>query len=339
MHGRFRTLAVLCLAAAGALALAASAVAAEFTTHSQLRVEAGGDPLEPGANYSNGSIRSTNSSACGQRNSRYEQLRGANATGLVGHAARVNQALPPFRTGDAFEDTFGLVLCQIASFQGFGSNYWLYNLNHVAGTIGGDQQPVRRGDEVLWYYVECTQTSGFECVDGRNYGRELGLRAPARSEPGDPFTVTALTYTASGAPRPEAGVQVSSPDGTTTAVTDGNGQATIVLTESTRLRATRQSQGDIPSAPLEVCVEADLSRCPARRGEAFFGTERADRIVATRGADTIRPRGDGDVVSAGEGDDFVNVRRGGRDDVDCGPGRDAVRADARDRLSGCERRA
>src|SRR3712207_7242739 len=42
---------------------------------------------------------------------------------------------------------------------------------------------------------------------------------------------------------------------------------------------------------------------------------RSDRIVATEGADTIRPRDDRDIVVAGGEDDIVVVTGGGRDSV------------------------
>ena len=291
MNGRSRTIAVPMFAIACAAAIAVPAFGADYTKHSELRVEAAGSSLEPGRVFSNGSIRTTNSNACGSTNSDHEQLAGANAMGIVGHAARVNDGLVPFRTSDTFD--FGLIVCQIEEFVGFGNDYWLYNVNHVSGTVGGDQRPVGRRDEVLWYFVRCTESVNFQCVAGENYGRELGLTAPARAEPGG-VTVTAFAYNASGERKPEAGIEVSSSDGTS-AVTGPDGKATLVLTDSTHLRATREREGDIPSEPLEVCVKADLSECPERRGENFVGTNRSDRIVGTDGADTIRPRDERDV--------------------------------------------
>ena len=61
-----------------------------------------------------------------------------------------------------------------------------------------------------------------------------------------------------------------------------------------------------------------------------FGTGASDRI---RGAS--RP----DKIYALEGNDSIDVRGGGRDFVDCAPGRDVVRADRRDVVArNCERR-
>lgn len=68
-------------------------------------------------------------------------------------------------------------------------------------------------------------------------------------------------------------------------------------------------------SPLPLC-----SRSGTRKGDRIRGTGWRDWICAGRGWDTIR------------------VRRGGRDTVNCGPGRDIVYASRLDRVSGnCER--
>jgi hypothetical protein len=332
MNNRLRTVLVLSLAVACALAVAASA--SGRTTHSHLRVEAAGQALEPGTNYSNQSIDTRNSRACGSINSRRERLRGPSAMGLVGHAAEVNARLRPFRTSDTFD--FGAIVCEINRFTGFGDRYWLYNVNHELATIGGDQLRVGRGDDVLWYYVRCTRTNAnFECVDGENYGEELDLSAPVRTRPGA-FSIRAFEYSDTGQRIPQGGIRVSGP-GVTPVTTGPDGRATLSATSSTTLRATRPSQGDIPSQPLEVCVNSNLSRCPDGRGETFVGTGGADEVRATGGPDVIRPRGGRDLIEANTGDDRINARGGGLDRVDCGPGRDAVKADLDDRAGGsCE---
>jgi hypothetical protein len=43
-------------------------------------------------------------------------------------------------------------------------------------------------------------------------------------------------------------------------------------------------------------------------------------------------------VTAGDGNDVIDVRDGSRDVVSCGAGRDIVRRDSKDVLRGCERR-
>jgi Ca2+-binding RTX toxin-like protein len=44
-----------------------------------------------------------------------------------------------------------------------------------------------------------------------------------------------------------------------------------------------------------------------------------------------------DVLEGGAGMDRINVKDGKRDRVDCGPGRDTVTVDTKDRLRHCER--
>jgi len=81
--------------------------------------------------------------------------------------------------------------------------------------------------------------------------------------------------------------------------------------------------------------------------DTLRGTTRGDRLSGAGGADTILGRAGNDclaggrgrdTISAGPGNDVVDARDGQVDRVDCGPGRDTVRADRRDRVRGCERR-
>lgn len=324
MNNRLRTFVVLCLATACALAAATTATAA--TTHSKLRVEATGSTLDAGTNYSNGAIRTQNSSACGPRNSARERLRGANAMALVGHASKVNRRLRPFRTSDTFGSQAGLVVCEVGSFKGFGNRAWLLRVNHRFASVSGDRTRVGRGDEVLWYYANFNT--------GRNAGDELGLRqVPAAVRPGQQFQVRALSYAADGSARPAAGVKV-----TGAPRTNANGVTAVTARSTPGTMLIRGTRGnDVPTEPLAVCVARDLARCPDRRGETYIGTPRADDIRGGAGPDVIRPRGGRDVVSSRRGDDVVRVRGGGRDRVNCGAGRDVVKADTDDRVAAnCE---
>lgn len=323
MNNRRRTVLVLALASACALAMTPAATAA--TTHSNLRVEAIGKTLDPGTNYSNGSIRTRNSSACGPRNSKRERVTGANAMSLAGHASKVNRRLRPFRTSDTFD--FGLIVCQIGDFKGFANRAWLYRVNHASPPVGADQRRVSRGDDVLWYYANFST--------GKNTGDELELRGvPVAARPGQSFQVRAFAYDSNGNAGSAANVRVTGASARTAA----NGTTTVTARSTPGTMRVRVRRGsDVASAPLEVCVEQNLNRCPDRRGERFVGTARADEIRGTAGPDVITPRGGRDVVKARGGDDFVNVRGGGRDRVNCGAGRDTVRADGEDRIAAnCE---
>lgn len=326
MNRRPRAIAAISLA--GACALAVPAAAGAKTTHSTLRVEGPNRALDAGTNYSNGSIVTRNSSACGPRRSKRERLTGANATGIVGHAARVNGRLTPFRTSDTF--SFGLIICQIGALKGFESTAWLYKVNHSAPSVGGDQFPVGRGDDVLWYFANFST--------GNNTGDELELRnVPDRVRPGDPFQVNAVAWTFDGKRSPAQNVRVSG-RGVIAGPTRPDGRTTVIANETGVISVRGTRGNDISAAPVNVCVSRNLSRCPARRGETFVGTNRADKIAATRGADAIRARGGRDTVLARGGEDRVNVRGGGRDRVNCGSGRDVAKADRRDIVNrNCER--
>lgn len=326
MKTRPRALAALTLM--GACALGTAATAEARTTHSTLRVEGPSSALDPGTNYSNGTIRTTNTSACGKRDSRRERLEGANAMGIIGHAARVNLRLRPFRTSDTFD--FGTIVCRIGDFVGFDNTAWLYKVDHAFASVGGDQLSVGRRADVLWYFANFST--------GRNTGDELELvGVPDRVQPGESFEVTAVAYDGSGQRSPAAEVRVSGSNATAPQPTGANGRTTVTATGSGAATLRGRRGNDIASAPVKVCVNQALSKCPKVRGEVFVGTNRADKILATRGADTIRARGGRDLIRARDDRDFVNVRRGGRDRVNCGRGRDVVRASSRDRVAdNCE---
>jgi Ca2+-binding RTX toxin-like protein len=81
--------------------------------------------------------------------------------------------------------------------------------------------------------------------------------------------------------------------------------------------------------------------------DVLRGTTSGDRLSGGRGRDTISGRAGADclnggrgrdTISGGAGNDVIDARDGEVDTVSCGPGRDTVRADRRDRVRGCERR-
>ncbi len=80
-------------------------------------------------------------------------------------------------------------------------------------------------------------------------------------------------------------------------------------------------------------------------GDCLSGGAGNDRINGGDGNDTINGGAGRDVLSAGRGrnllrggagNDRIDSSNGRRDVINCGPGRDSVRADSVDRLSGCE---
>jgi hypothetical protein len=318
MNVRSRTLGALALGAACALGAPTPAAAADFTTHSKLRVEAGGDALEPGANYSNTSITTQNSDACGEGgNSATERLRGANAIGIVGHAARFNDRLSPFRTSDKF--SFAPIVCRLGEFGAFDQNRaWLFKVNHEFSQVGGDQRPVGRSDEVLWYFAN------FE--SGENTGDELDLRGvPGLVDPGDPFEVETVAYDGEGDEVDPEGVTVTGGVAPAISGADGSTQVTAPLDEGLiTLRGTRDETDDIPTPPVTLCVGDAPTDCPKVRAE-YVGTDGRDLIQGTDAPDLLRLRRAGDRARAGAGADYIYARGGGSDTIVCGPGDDVVK--------------
>jgi Ca2+-binding RTX toxin-like protein len=71
--------------------------------------------------------------------------------------------------------------------------------------------------------------------------------------------------------------------------------------------------------------------------DRLVGGRGNDRLIGGPGDDTLAPGLGRDSVSGGGGNDTINARDGLRETIDCGAGRDTVRADRSDRLKGCER--
>jgi hypothetical protein len=230
------------------------------------------------------------------------KVSGATGLGIVRDALDTDADLRPLSVTDQF--SFGLAVCGIGGFEAGGSSFWYLKYNHAGAQVGGDQLSLRQGDQVLWYL-----SPGFPPPV------ELALLAPARAKPGVPFQVTVVQFDDSGKRLPASGVTVSG--GSSPVVTGAQGKATVTAaTQGTSsLRATRSSDGSIPSNRVAVCVNSDLSKCPSAHGKLILGSLRPDEIAGTRGWDRIWARA---------GDDVVNITSGGVDQVSCGVGRDRV---------------
>jgi hypothetical protein len=216
----------------------------------------------------------------------------------------------------------GLIVCRSGDAGAFSpSQAWLYKVNHVSPDVGGDKYALRRCDEVLWYFVDFAKCPQENACD------ELALRAPARVRPNEPFAITALAYDFAGNASRAAGAKIG---GDLQAAADANGRAALTARRQGWITLRAKRGNDVPSAPTRVCVNADLARCPARRGEVIVGTNAADSVRGTLGDDHVAVR---------SGADLIDIRGGGRDTVDCGAGVDRVRADRVDRVAAnCERR-
>jgi Ca2+-binding RTX toxin-like protein len=71
--------------------------------------------------------------------------------------------------------------------------------------------------------------------------------------------------------------------------------------------------------------------------DKLTGGKGNDRLSGGAGNDTLSPGAGHDAIDAGAGNDIINSVDGVRETVECGPGRDTVRADRRDRLKHCEK--
>lgn len=242
------------------------------------------------------------------------KVRGLTPLGATVDGARNNKRLRPVSVTDAF--SFGLAVCGIGGFNtdSSGSDWWYVKRNHVGLQVGADQEQLDRGDQVLWYLAP-----GFPPP------LELELVTENRTKPGN-LSVRVFEYTDDGTRSPAEGAMVSG----ASRETDKQGRTTVPLAAPgiAKLRATRKSDGAIPSNVERVCIEQKLSACPKQPGARIGGSAKRDKVKGTLGPDRIKTKG---------GRDRINVVDGQQDRVSCGGGRDLVIADPADRLKRCER--
>jgi hypothetical protein len=236
------------------------------------------------------------------------------ALGLVADALPNVKALRPLSLTDEF--SFALGLCGIGGLEAKGQEFWYLKRNHAGAQVGGDQLKVDDGDQILWYLAP-----------GFPVGDELALKLPVRAKPRTPVTATVLAYNDAGKRTPVEGAKLPFAHG----ATDANGHATLEFSKAGTQDVQAKLAGDIPSNVVAVCVNADLSKCPAHAGRRIFGSPKADRIRTTNGSDRIAAKG---------GDDRIVLKRGGEDRLNCGPGSDVVvarRGDRDKRIRSCEK--
>jgi Ca2+-binding RTX toxin-like protein len=251
-----------------------------------------------------------------------------NMLSAVEEAADATPSLQPFRISDADFASFGsLSICSIGASTPPG--FWFLKTNHVGNTAGADQTFIKPGDQLLFYRTPADFTAD----------EELGLSAPSRATPGASVAVQVRSYAGDGTASPGAGATVTGGDAPV--AVDGAGNATVTFSsEGVHTLVATKDYNDVPSEALTVCVARDLSTCPPVRGMLIVGSHEPDEINGTPGADVIKGRGGNDKVRARAGDDRIDVRKGGRDRVNCGGGADSVKADKRDKVAkNCERRS
>jgi Ca2+-binding RTX toxin-like protein len=72
--------------------------------------------------------------------------------------------------------------------------------------------------------------------------------------------------------------------------------------------------------------------------DILIGGPGKDKLNGGAGNDTLTGNAGKDSLVGGPGNDKINARDGVSELIKCGPGKDTVRADKKDRLSGCEKR-
>jgi hypothetical protein len=243
----FRLAAVCALALITTLAFVAGASAKGFSA--QLRVVgSGGKTLfeKPVATATTTLKTSPNAKCFGPGNEGSGEavtIPGNSALGLLARGSATSGALRPLTLTDAFD--FGLGLCGVGSSVAKGAASWYLKVNHKAPSLGGEKVKIKPGDEVLWALVK-TVPPKYEYPD------ELVLAAPAKAQPGAPFSVRVWGYDGKGKRTPVAGARV-----TGAAPTGKDGRTMVTLAKPAQLAAS--DGADIPSARVAVCVGG---KCP-----------------------------------------------------------------------------
>lgn len=241
---------------------------------------------------------------------------GFTALSQLADAGAADRSVRPLSISDHFD--FGIALCGIGRAVSPQTGFWYLKRDHAGSQVGGDQTPVKPGDEILWYLVEDFSTPTPD---------ELVLSAPDAAKAGGELTVKVVSYDDAGERTPAAGVSVEGADGET----DAKGRLTVDADEP-MLELTATREGSIPSNTEFVCTEGP-GDCPAGYAETVGGTSGKDRIKVGRASTT---------VYGGGGDDRISATKGRYGDVfKCGAGDDVVRVSRelkkRSGFAGCER--
>lgn len=245
------------------------------------------------------------------------EVPGATALGVVADASAHTPKLRPLLLSDYFD--FGIGICGFGGVVAPQTGYWYLKLNHAATTTGGDQTPIDKGDDVLWYLINDYDDP---------IPAELEIEAPLAVDPGAKIPVRVFEYADDGTRAPAAGATIAG----TGVVTGPDGRAEVEPQGgTTRLQAVRT--GDIPSRQVGVCAGSEVTDCPDVGDLFVVGTGAKDKIKADRRLSAIHSHG---------GSDTIDVRRA-KDSlpplVKCGTGKDTIviRRKQEYTARGCER--
>jgi hypothetical protein len=218
------------LLAAGATAPAATAAPAAVN----LRVEGATTTLFEDRITTDGrtvTSASGGSHQCDGTNGGVNPTPGPSATAALDDGARLGGLTWDGTYDNGFDD---YLISRIGPDSQTSSQFWALLVNSEFSSVGGCQQRVRTGDEVLWAF------------DGFSKAHTLRLAGPSSATTGQPFTVR-VTDGENGAPLADASV------GGATTGADGRAGVTIEDKGIYRLKASRADS--VRSNALSVCVD------------------------------------------------------------------------------------
>jgi hypothetical protein len=163
------------------------------------------------------------------------------------------------------------------------SQFWALLVNSTFSNVGGCQQRVKGGDEVLWAF------------DGFSKQHALRLGGPSSAHTGEPFSVR-VTDGADGSP--QAGASVGGK------LTGPDGQASVEFEDKGIYRLKAERADSIRSNALEVCVDpAGAEPCTSFDHSAPDVRLTLPGFIASQRSRsrTIRIEWQGDDGSAGSG--------------------------------------
>ena len=322
---RIRSSLLFTAAAAACLLVVAPGEASAKSALAELRVEGPTGTIDPGTWYVTGNerVRRGRGHRCKNRKGS-QRFTGPSALTLLASAGRNNKKLRPARVRDT---DFGPQLCQIGSLRSYGAfpnpnGGFLFWINDASGSSSADLAMLRNGDRVLWHWAE------FGTDPEVLTAPPLSLRKVPAGTTGTTFTVRVVEHDFGGNATPADGATITGAK-SVSPLGDGRYEVTVGRGFST-LQAKRGL--NVPSAPVEVCSRAKRAKCPQAHGRTIYGSDKGDRLRGTRGWD---------VIVSGKGNDRIDLRKPGRDRVNCGPGKDVVvikRGDRDNRIGkSCER--
>jgi hypothetical protein len=220
-----------------AVALLAPCVASAAPTTVQLRVEGGAATLFEGPVTTDGHAidKGGGPHPCDGTNGGANPAPGPTMTSALDDWSR-SGGLPWTGTWFDFGD-FGIDSIGTDAAQPPNGPFWGYALNFVPSQIGGCQQQVQQGDEVLYGY------------DFFSKAHLLRLDGPPRAVTGQPFQVT-VTDGQSGAPLDGAVVAGGS------GVTDAAGHTAVAVATSGLAVVKAERSDSLRSNGVKVCVSA-----------------------------------------------------------------------------------